>query len=386
MMREFKVARALGAFAIVSALACGGGGIKTIQSADGQVTTCSYGGKIYNPGDSFREHCNTCSCGGNGQFACTLLLCISDAGSDLAPDAALPDAQADGTVPLDLAKDAKLTVDAADVTADLRPDLPPAARDVKPAIDVVDVLAALSPDLPPAADSARDALLVTDTAKDSQLVVDASDVGGDARQFCVWGGDMVLAIGQSLPKGDGCNTCTCTVAGMACTASICVPPPDAAAPVCSLPYSLTFGSSGGMVLYQDGYSLDGGGHMTVTRTYTLRAGMDGPQVRSCSPTLPACGTPGVVSISTIAQDLTSTDVQAAFALTTSHVYGVDNRPVDGTVWSIARASGGNILVGSPCPSPVMSSCQPIPPGIQRLADDLKSLSAAVAASPACAGL
>jgi hypothetical protein len=140
-----------------------------------------------------------------------------------------------------------------------------------------------------------------------------------------------------------------------------------------------------MVLYQDGYSLDGGGHMTVTRNY-LRGVTDGSTVRSCSPTLPACGTPGVVSISTIAQDLTSTDVQAAFALTTSHVYGVDNRPGDGTVWSITRASGGNILVGSPCPSPVMNSCQPISPGIQLLADDLKSLAAAVAGSPPCSGL
>jgi hypothetical protein len=385
MMRTFKVARALGAFATVFALACGGGGINTIQRADGQATTCSYGGKTYNPGDSFREDCKTCSCGEDGRVACTLLPCISDAGSDLAPDAALPDAQADGTAPLDLAKDVKLTVDAADVTADLRSDLPPAAKDVNPTIDVADARADLRPDLPPAADSAPDALLVPDTAKDSQIVVDVRDGGDDARQFCIWGGNT-LAIGQSIPMGDGCNICECMATGMACTGLFCGPFPDAAAPVCSLPYALTFGSSGGMVLYQDSYSLDGGGHMTATRTYTLRAGMDGPQVRSCSPTPPACGAPAVVSISTIAQDLTSTDVQAGFALTTSHVYGVDNRPVDGTVWSIARASGGNILVGSPCPSPVMNSCQPIPPGIQRLADDLKSLVAAVAVSPACAGL
>jgi hypothetical protein len=271
-------------------------------------------------------------------------------------------------VPVDLAKDGAVPLDQ--------------AKDVKPGLDAVGVMTDLGPDLLPAPDSAPDAR----RSDDSQLAVDARDVGGDAPQFCIWGGDMKLAIGQSLPMGDGCNTCTCTVAGMACTARVCVSPPDTATPVCSLPYSLSFGSSGGMVLYQDGYSLDGGGHMTVTRTYTLRAGMDGPQVRSCSPTLPACGTPGAVSISTIAQDLTSTDVQAAFALTTSHVYGVDNRPVDGTVWSITRASGGNILVGSPCPSPVMNSCQPIPPGIQLLADDLKSLAAAVAGSPPCSGL
>jgi len=143
--------------------------------------------------------------------------------------------------------------------------------------------------------------------------------------------------------------------GMACTGLACVPAQDAATLVCSLPSQLTFGSDGGMVAFQDSYSLDSGTHMTVTRNY-LRGVTDGSTVRTCSPTLPACGAPGVVSISTIAQDLTDTDVQAAFALTTSHVYGVDSRPVDGAVWSITRASGGNILVGSPCASPTMNSC------------------------------
>jgi hypothetical protein len=378
MFKKLSVAPALGAFTVVCTLACGGGGMKMTQKADGQVTTCFYGGKTYNPGDSFRDDCNTCTCESNGAVACTLMACPTDAGADRTPDAALPDVQADGTVPLDLAKDVGPTVDGT-VPLDL-------AKDVRPTVDGTDVIADLRSDLPPAPDSAKDALLTPDTAKDSQLVVDARDVGGDAPQFCIWGGDMVLHIGQSIPMGDGCNTCECMATGMACTGLFCGPFPDAAAPVCSLPYALTFGSSGGMVLYQDGYSLDGGGHMTVTRTYTLRAGMDGPQVRSCSPTLPACGAPGVVSLSTIAQDLTDADVQTAFALTTSHVYGVDSRPMDGTVWSITRAGGGNILVGSPCPSPTMNSCQPIPPGIQRLADDLKSLAAPMSASPACAAL
>jgi hypothetical protein len=363
MFKKPSVAPALGAFAVVCTLACGGSGIKTTQKVDGQVTTCFYAGKTYNPGDQFSENCYTCSCGSDGRVTCPTLVCLGDAGiTPATPDAALPDAQADVVAPLDSAKDVKPTMDVADVIADLRSDLPPAP------------------------DSAKDALRTPDTAKDSQLVVDARDVGGDAPQFCIWGGDMVLYIGQSIPMGDGCNICECMATGMACTGLFCGPFPDAAAPVCSLPYALTFGASGGMVLYQDGYSLDGGGHMTVTRTYTLRAGMDGPQVRSCSPTLPACGAPGVVSISTIAQDLADADVQMAFALTTTHVYGVDSRPMDGTVWSITRAGGGNILVGSPCPSPTMNSCQPIPPGIQRLADDLKSMAAPMSASPACAAL
>lgn len=371
MLKKSSVAPGLGAFIMVGVLACGGSGIKTTQNPDGQVATCFYGGKTYNPGDSFREDCNTCSCRGNGEIACTLAACLTDAGSAPPPDTAVPDAQADGTVPVDLAKDAAVPLDQ--------------AKDVKPGLDAVGVMADLGPDLLPASDSAPDALERPDTAKD-RPAVDARDVDADALQFCIWEGDMKLAVGQSVPMGDGCNTCECMATGMACTGLFCGPFPDAAAPVCSLPSPLTFGSNGGMVLYQDGYSLDGGGQMTVTRSYTLRAGMDGPQVRSCSPTLPACGAPGVVSISTIAQDLTDADVQMAFALPTPHVYGADSRPMDGSVWSITRASGGNILVGSPCASPTMNSCQPIPPGIQRLADDTQSLAAAAAASPACAGL
>jgi hypothetical protein len=95
VMRKFKLVAALGAPVVVSAFACGGSGIKTTQKADGQVTLCSYGGRTYNPGESFRQDCNTCLCGGNGQVACTLILCITDASSYLAPDAASPDVQAD---------------------------------------------------------------------------------------------------------------------------------------------------------------------------------------------------------------------------------------------------------------------------------------------------
>jgi hypothetical protein len=159
---------------------------------------------------------------------------------------------------------------------------------------------------------------------------------------------------------------------------------DASTLVCSLTSGLTFGSNGGRVSSQDSFVLDTVGHLTVTRTYY--GSMDGPSARTCSPTLPACGASGAVSISTIAQDLADADVQFAFGLTLSHVYGVDNRPSDGAVWSITRASGGNILVGTQCPSLYMNSCQPIPAGIQRLADDLRSLAYTAEVLPACAGL
>jgi hypothetical protein len=207
-------------------------------------------------------------------------------------------------------------------------------------------------------------------------IVDAGSPG------CTWQG-KVIPVGQQVDAGDGCNICECAVAGIACTARACFPP-DAPTLVCSLPYALTFGSDGGMVSVRDSFALDTAGHMTVTRNYF--SSMDGPTFHTCSGSLPACGASGVVSISTIAQDLTDADVQFAFGLTTSHVYGVDQRPVDGSVWSVTRASGGNILVGSPCPLPNMNSCQPIPAGIQRLADDLRSLAFTAETSGTCMGL
>jgi hypothetical protein len=199
---------------------------------------------------------------------------------------------------------------------------------------------------------------------------------------CTWQG-KVIAVGVAIDSGDGCNSCVCTVSGMACTARACISA-DAPTLVCSLTSALTFGSNGGRVSSQDSFALDTAGHLTVTRTYY--GSMDGPTVRTCSPTLPACGTSGAINVSTIAQDLADPDVQFAFGLTLSHVYGVDNRPSDGTVWSITRASGENILVGTQCPSPDLDWCQSIPAGIQRLADDLRSLAFTAEASSACAGL
>jgi hypothetical protein len=152
-----------------------------------------------------------------------------------------------------------------------------------------------------------------------------------------------------------------------------------------LPALLTFGWDGGDVIYEDTYALDPSAGMTITRTYST-AGQ--AVMHTCTPALPACGAPGVVSVSTVVQDLAAADVQAAFSLTAAPVYGVDERPEDGQVWSITLAGAGvgagRIFVGGPCPSPVMSSCRPIPEGVRRLADALKSLASAV--EPTCTGL
>jgi len=157
---------------------------------------------------------------------------------------------------------------------------------------------------------------------------------------------------------------------------------DAAENVCLISPPLTFGPEGGDPLYQDRFTLDGD-VLTVTRTYY--GPTDGPTVRSCSPSLRACGTWGVVTISTIAKDLADAKVQAAFALTRPQLYGHDGLDNDGIIWSISRADGGGFLVGSQCYSPPEDPCQSIPQAIQNLVDDLRNLADAGVAAPECAG-
>jgi hypothetical protein len=126
--------------------------------------------------------------------------------------------------------------------------------------------------------------------------------------------------------------------------------------------------------------------MTITRT-DYRGVADGDTVRTCTPSLPACGAPAVVSVSTIVRDLADTDVQAALTVGSPQLYGFDQRPMDGAVWSIAtHATGGTILVGAPCSSTGGAGCRAVPAGIQRLTDDLKSLATAMVAQSACSTL
>jgi hypothetical protein len=294
--------------------------------------------------------------------------------ADLAPDAPLgfdvfvssDDAKLGG----DAAADA---VPAADAATDTKPAAD-AATDTKPVGDA-------ATDTRPAVDAASEGKPPVDAGNDKPLA-DAGDAAKDAPSACLWQ-DASVPIGGSV--SDGCNTCACMTNGMmACTLRAC-PILDAGKDPCALPTAVAFGSSGGLVAYQDQYNLSPSTGLTVTRNY-MRGLADGATVRTCAPKLPVCGAPAVVSVSTIVADLAAADVQAAFALTTTPIYGVDQRPVDGAIFSITLASGGTILVGAPCPSPVMNSCRPIPAGVQKLADDLKSLATAAAGQPACAGL
>jgi Pacifastin inhibitor (LCMII) len=295
-------------------------------ASGGGGKTCIYGGKIYQSGATFgaQDGCNSCSCMSDGTVACTLMACLGDSGwPPPAADASL-DAPKDGA-PADLA----------------------AAPDEAGRADVT-----------------------------------AVDAGKDAVAGCEWGGETI-PLGHSI--SDGCNTCVCSTSGtLACTARAC-PAFDASAPSCVLVSALSFGYTGGLVAYADVYTLDSTTGMTIKRT-DYRGIADGDTVHTCRPSLPVCGAPAVVSVSTIVQDLADADVQAAFTAAAPQLYGFDQRPMDGSVWSITRAADGTILVGAPCSSTAGAGCRAVPTGVQRLTDDLKSLATAMAAQSVCSTL
>ncbi len=55
------------------------------------------------------------------------------------------------------------------------------------------------------------------------------------------------------------------------------------------------------------------------------------------------------------------------------LYGRDQRPVDGSIFSFQRADGRGFLAGSPCGTPPTASCTEIPAGVARLVADLRAL-------------
>jgi hypothetical protein len=183
---------------------------------------------------------------------------------------------------------------------------------------------------------------------------------------CEYSG-MSYAVGSSFPEANACGTCVCTSPGqVACTAIACL---DGGPLRCTLDANYTVGAVGGLVAYSDVALLSQSGDFTFTRTWAIDGGTTS---RSCSPPLPECGDPNKIDVNEIGWDLADPDVMAAFALPAPALYGADPRPVDGSVYQIARSNSGTIQVGSDCPT-TSSSCRPIPAGIARLVADLRKL-------------
>jgi hypothetical protein len=137
--------------------------------------------------------------------------------------------------------------------------------------------------------------------------------------------------------------------------------------------SVSWGSNGGLVRYQDTSKLD------PPRAYTHERDNQGNALPiSCHTELAGCPSSAIAEINRALQDAM---VKSALAAHT--VFGVDSRPVDGMVFRI-QVGSDYVDVGSACPPP-SSSCRPIPPIVERLRQLLTSIDTAELAKADCAG-
>lgn len=145
---------------------------------------------------------------------------------------------------------------------------------------------------------------------------------------------------------------------------------------CGCPPDLSWGPDGGLVAYTDS------SEVTACTSYRhVRRFADGstPEV-SCQEKLAACGA-GPLGAGELAALVGSADVQAAIAAAPV-VYGVDPRPVDGSLLRI-RIGSAVIDVGGPCGG--ASGCAQIPANVASLASLLRAIDQQELAKAPCAG-
>jgi hypothetical protein len=230
------------------------------------------------------------------------------------------------------------------------------------------------------ADKADALAIGPDTALDAPAAADAradaltapADAAADGALFCT-------VNGRQVPNGArayylNCNACYCNAqvsrGGIWCNSSGC-PAPDAGLYACPTGLlSLTYGPTGGFVAYQESSTMN-----PATWSYThSRTTMDASTpTLTCTMSLPPCYSSSGEVFGRLNTDLAAPEVADAFARSATPLFGQDLREVDGSVFSVVRSDGHEILVGSPCPSGSTSTCTPIPAGIQQLVDDLKYL-------------
>jgi hypothetical protein len=137
-------------------------------------------------------------------------------------------------------------------------------------------------------------------------------------------------------------------------------------------YVFSWGFNGGLVAYVDTSKLDTPHLYTHSRDQVRNGTMSvmcQTEVAGCPSTLLARINAGVES--TVVMN----------ALRAHTVYGVDSRPVDGSVFRITIGSD-YIDVGSPCGGGG-AGCIAIPAVVQQLVDDLKAVDAQELAKKAC---
>jgi hypothetical protein len=179
-------------------IACGG-------SIASPTTTCTYGGKSYEPGQSFpdADGCNTCSCSADGTIACTAMGCVKPCeygGKQYAPGQTFP--------ALDGCNTCTCATDGSGV-----------ACTEKACVSCVYGGTTYKP---------GDTFADVDGCN-TCTCLQAGDVACTDRacSSCTYAG-KTYKLGDTFPATDGCNTCTCAAdgSGVACTKKACLCDPS----------------------------------------------------------------------------------------------------------------------------------------------------------------
>lgn len=182
---------------------------------------------------------------------------------------------------------------------------------------------------------------------------------------CMYGGRS-RAIGESFASTDGCNICSCTTAGVACTERACVT--DGGVDTnntCSFDRTYRFWDDGGFRAYADRSTLSPARTHTVARDHFANA-----LPNECSRQL-TCGDAAAVDVNEFQVALAHADVVAALFVATKPFYGTDTRPVDGSVFVFERDDQHGFMLGSGT----------VPLSLRALMDLLHALQAETIASP-----
>ena len=187
------------------------------------------------------------------------------------------------------------------------------------------------------------------------------------------GQDAGSAGSAGARGGDGGRSGSAGGAGAAGAGGSCAP---------CLAASLDWGNSGGLVARSDRSMLSPCNAYRHTRT-TFGGGGGAPApALACDRMLPCMGS-GLHGIGDVIAALDHADVETALAKGTV-LFGVDSRPLDGQVFEI-KVGKSTITVGNACPPP-SSSCTPIPPGVNTLAQLLRDIDEEQLNLTPCAGM
>ena len=187
--------------------------------------------------------------------------------------------------------------------------------------------------------------------------------GHDVQSGCELGG-VIHPDGSTFPCADGCNSCGCqgrevyVAANMTC-----------GAPTCSLDEVIVFE----YVTRDDGQQhrvtltpgSTGSPGVTYVHTRTDQSGA----TASCSPALPSCGDPALADLADIATDLRDPITRELLANPGPQAILLGGGPPE---LSVRRGVGPGILIGTGCDGRA-SACNAVPPGVARLAYDLRQL-------------